>query len=83
MTRTGAVFEGAWGGMRKGGVAGACVLLDGKSFSSGGGDAATDSGGCDEVVFCEVTRRGSMRATGCVGILRADIGSIPPYCLSD
>ncbi|MEI8285509.1 MAG: hypothetical protein WCG52_11025, partial [bacterium] len=28
------------------------------------------------------TRRGSMRATGCVGILRADIGSIPPYCLS-
>ena len=61
-------------------MAGACVLLDGKS---GGGDAATDSGGCDEVVFCEVTRRGSMRATGCVGIFRADIGSIPPYCLSD
>jgi hypothetical protein len=34
------------------------------------------------VVFCEATRRGSMRATGCVGILRADMGSIMPYCLS-
>jgi hypothetical protein len=62
-------------------MAGACVLLDGKSFSSGGGDAATDSGGWDGVVFCEATRRGSMRATGCVGILRADIGSIMPYYL--
>ena len=80
MTRIGAVFEDAWGGLREGGVADACVLLDGKSFSSGG-DAATDSGGCDEVVFCEATRRGSMRATGCVGILRADIGSIMPYYL--
>ena len=37
--------------MRARGLAGACLLSDGKPFSSGGGDAATDAGGGDEVVF--------------------------------
>ena len=37
--------------MRARGLAGAYLLSDGKPFSSGGGDAATDACGWDEVVF--------------------------------
>ena len=39
------------------GVAGACVLFDGESFSLGGGDATGKSGGGDEMVAGHLHRK--------------------------
>ena len=81
MARIGAVFEDAWGGLREGGWQVHAYCLMGNHFHLVVETPQPTLVAGMEWFFAKATRRGSMRATGCVGILRADIGSIMPYYL--